>query len=83
MALSRLSSDEVSSDRVYGARKFSPCRCHSGQLAASFPISTIDGTANVFENAPSAKTPKTDLADYQFGSLLELLNSTHDRIGCS
>ena len=67
----------------YGACKFGPCRCHSGQPAASFPISAIDGTANVFENAPSAKTAKTDLADYQFASLLELLNSTRNRIGCS
>jgi hypothetical protein len=50
--------------RTCGARKFSPGRRHSGQPGASFPISTVDGTAQVFESAPPAKTAKTDLADY-------------------
>jgi hypothetical protein len=54
--------------RTCGTGKFSPGRRHSGQPGASFLISTVDGTAEVFESAPPAKTAKTDLADYHFAS---------------
>ena len=50
--------------RTRGARKFSPSRRHSGQPGASFPISRVDGAAEVFESTPPAKTAKTDLGDY-------------------